>query len=134
MRATILARTTALAVFLSFAAGCSDTDKPVVKVEGKIRLSDGKPPPAGTKLMLNPTEGRTGTASAVTESDGSFKLTHVNGSTGAEIGKYTVQVIPPKEAEKDFYKQVSKDNAEGSLVAEIKEGMGPLELTLAKGR
>jgi hypothetical protein len=133
MRATILMRTTFVAL-LALAAGCSDTEKPIVKVEGKIKLSDGKPPPAGTKLTFNPAEGRMGTAVGSTEADGSFKLTHVSGSSGAEVGKYTVQVVPPKAAEAEFYKQVSKDRAEGSLAAEIREGMGPLELTLAKGR
>jgi hypothetical protein len=61
-------------------------------------------------------------------------LTHVSGASGAEIGKYTIQVTPPKESAAEFYKLVSKDKAEGSLSAEIKEGMGPLELTLQMGK
>jgi hypothetical protein len=129
---TIFART-ALFAALALVAGCGER-KPMVQVEGKIKFSDGKPLPAGTTLLFNPAEGRTGTASATTEADGSFKLKHVSGSSGAEVGKYTVQVIPPKDAEQEFYKQVSKDKAEGSLVADIKEGMGPLEFTLQKGR
>ncbi len=119
---------------LALAGGCGDTNKPMVRVEGKLTFGDGKPVPAGTKLLLNPAEGRTGTASATTEADGSFKLTHATGSSGAEVGKYTVQVLPPAEVEKEFFKRVSKDGAEGTLVADIKEGMGPLELTLPKIR
>lgn len=127
-------RRAALALLIGLAAGCSRTDKPVVPVEGTAKFSDGKPLPAGTKLMFNPTEGRTGTASATVGADGAFKLTHVTGSGGAEIGKYTVQVTPPQESAAEFYKAVSKDRAEGSLFAEIKEAMGPLELTLQKGK
>ncbi|MCI0703952.1 MAG: hypothetical protein L0241_23075 [Planctomycetia bacterium] len=134
MRRTTFARAVALLALLALIGGCTQASKPIVKVEGKIKFNDGKPLPAGTKLMFNPTEGRTGTATATTEADGSFKLTHVSGSSGAEVGKYTIQVLPPTEAEKEFYKQVSKDKAEGSLFAEIKEGMGPLELTLSKGK
>jgi hypothetical protein len=136
MRSTITAcvRAAALAGFATLAAGCSQTDKPIVPVEGKIKFSDGKPVPAGTKLMFEPTEGRTGTASATVEAEGAFKLKHVSGSGGAEIGKYTIQVKPTREGEAEFYKMVSKDKAEGSLYAEVKEGMGPLELTLNKGK
>jgi len=119
---------------LLLVAGCMKTERPIVNVEGKVTLGDGKPPPAGTTLMFSPTEGRVGTASATTEADGSFKLTHVTGAPGAEVGKYSVQVTPPNDVAKDFYKRVSKDAAEGSLIADIKEGMGPLELTLQKKR
>jgi hypothetical protein len=113
--------------------GCSgDVKKPVVPVEGKLKLSDGKPLPAGTLLLFEPTEGRTGTASATTEADGSFKLTHVSGSTGAETGKYTVKLTPPRGQEKEFYALVTKENAEGSLFAEVREGMPPLELSVTK--
>jgi len=125
---------TASCSLLALAAGCTSTNKPIVPVEGKLKLSDGKPPPAGTKLMFNPAEGRTGTASATTEADGSFKLIHVSGSKGAEVGKYSVQLTPPQGSEKEFYKLVPRDVAEGTLIAEIKEGMGPLELTIPKGR
>lgn len=122
----------ALLTLLALCLGCTQTEKPIVKVEGKAKFSDGKPLPTGTKLMFNPAEGRTGTASATVEADGAFKLIHVSGSTGAEVGKYSIQVTPPKEAATEFYKLVSKDAAEGTLFAEIKEGMGPLELTLQK--
>jgi hypothetical protein len=127
-----IAIATAGGVLLLFLSGCTTTEKPIVKVEGKLKLSDGKPPPAGTKLLFNPTEGRVGTASATTEVDGSFTLTHVTGASGAEIGKYTILLTPPADSAKDFYKSVTKDEAEGSLYAEIKEGMGPLELTIQK--
>lgn len=124
----------ALGAILGFVAGCTDTNRPIVPVEGKLTLSNGKPLPAGTKLMFNPAEGRTGTATATTEADGSFKLTHVSGSSGAELGKYSVQLTPPQGSEKEFYQLVSREKAEGALFAEIKEGMGPLTLTLPKGR
>ena len=44
------------------------------------------------------------------------------------MGKYTVVLLPPKDNAAEFYKVVPKEYYEGSgnLVAEIKEGMGPL--------
>jgi hypothetical protein len=123
--------TGALATFLTALIGCGETNKPVVQVEGKIKLADGKPPPAGTKLLFNPTEGRTGTASATTAADGSFKLTHVSGTSGAEVGKYTVLLSPPTPEDKEFYKLIPKDVAEGGLFAEIKEG-ARVELIIPK--
>jgi hypothetical protein len=48
------------------------------------------------------------------------------------VGKYIVQVFPPSEVEKEFYKYTSREVAEGSLTAEIREGMGELVLTLPK--
>jgi hypothetical protein len=132
MSRALIGIASACTVSLLLLPGCTTTEKPIVKVEGKVKLSDGTPPPAGTKLLFNPTEGRVGTASATTDADGSFTLTHVTGSTGAEVGKYTVQLTPPEATAKEFYKLVPKDTAEGSLYAEIKEGMGPLELTVRK--
>jgi hypothetical protein len=114
--------------------GCATTERPIVKVEGTIKTSDGKVLPAGTRLMFNPSEGRLGTATATTDANGKFLLTHVSGSSGAEIGKYTIVVMPSQGMEKEFYKLVPKDIAEGALSAEIKEGMGTLELKLPKGR
>jgi hypothetical protein len=127
---TTLTRAAAVVAILGLAVGCTETNRPVVKVEGTIKTSDGKLLPAGTKMLFNPTEGRTGTASATTEADGSFKLTHVSGTAGAEIGKYTVLLTPPSGGEKEFYKYISKSAAEDSLFAEIKDGMGPLNLTV----
>ena len=115
-------------------AGCGEEKKPIVPVEGRLKLSDGKLPPVGTKLLFSPAEGRTGTASATTDAGGAFKLTHVSGSDGAEIGKYTVQLLPPPSGDKEFYKLIPRDTADGALFAEIKAGMGPLELTVPKGK
>jgi hypothetical protein len=126
-----LTRLTVLAAALLL-VGCSGAEKPIVEVKGTLKFVNGGPLPAGTKLMFNPTEGRTGTATATTDAEGSFVLEHVSGTTGAEVGKYTIQLTPPQGAEKEFYKLVHKDVAEGSLFAEIKDGMGPLNLTVQK--
>ena len=110
-------------------AGCGD-EKPRVAVEGRLKLGEGKAPPAGTRLLFNPVEGRTGTASGTTDASGGFTLTHASGSAGAEAGLYTVQLLPPPGGEKEFYKLIPKEAADGALSAEVKEGMGPLELTV----
>lgn len=112
--------------------GCSSERKPIVPVRGQIRFSDGQPLPAGTTLKFEPAEGRTGTATATVEADGSFQAIHASGRSGIEVGKYMVQVFPPREIEKEFYKLTSRELAEGSLTAEIREGMGELVLTLPK--
>jgi hypothetical protein len=112
--------------------GCAGERKPIVPVRGHIRFSNGQPLPAGTTLKFEPAEGRTGTATATVEADGSFQAIHVSGRTGAEIGKYLVQVFPPREVEKEFYKYTSRDIAEGTLIAEVREGMAELQLTLPK--
>ncbi|MDW8242638.1 MAG: hypothetical protein RMJ88_05445 [Thermogemmata sp.] len=113
-------------------SGCSGDHKPIVPVRGTITFSDGQPLPAGTTLRFEPAEGRTGTATATVEVDGSFQAVHVSGRSGMEVGKYLIQVIPPREAEKDFYKHTPKEVAEGTLTAEIRDGMSPLQLTLPK--
>jgi hypothetical protein len=114
------------------AVGCAGERKPIVPVRGTIRFSDGQPLPAGTTLKFEPAEGRTGTATATVEAGGSFQAIHVSGRSGVEIGKYMVQVFPPREAEKEFYKYVSREAAEGSLIAEVREGTENLQLTLPK--
>jgi hypothetical protein len=112
--------------------GCSDVRLPQVEAGGKILFADGNPLPAGTTVLLNPTEGGVGTASGKTEVDGSFVLTHVSGSGGPEVGKYTVKLLAP-EGDRDFYKKVPSDVVNGDvLVAEIQEGMRPLELTVPR--
>lgn len=121
-----------LLVGLLGAVGCAGERKPIVPVRGSIRFSDGQPLPAGTTLKFEPAEGRTGTATATVEADGSFQAIHVSGRSGVEIGKYMVQVFPPREAEKEFYKYTSREVAEGSLIAEVREPMENLQLTLPK--
>jgi hypothetical protein len=108
--------------------GCSRTRHPVVEVKGKIQFADGKPLPAGTQLIFNPSEGRAGTASATIEADGSFSVEHVNGSSGAELGKYSVTLVAPPD-DPTFHKIVPKEYCEGGVLAvEVKEGMAPLDL------
>jgi hypothetical protein len=116
---------------LTVLAGCGGTNRATVTVSGKIKFSDGKPLPAGTTVVLNPTEGGASTASGKTDADGAFTLSRPSGS-GVEIGKYTVALLAP-EGDKEFHKLVPKDVVDGSVLsAEIKEGMGSLELTVPK--
>lgn len=114
--------------------GCGKTKFKVVPVEGKLVFADGTPLPAGTSIRLDPVAGEAGTATGTIDATGAFKLTHVSGRTGAEVGKYTVVLIPPKEGTAEFQKLVPKDYYEGSgaLVADIQEGMKPLELQVPK--
>jgi hypothetical protein len=133
MGRVLLSASRLLVVVVLFSAlGCGGTTKPRVPVAGKITFADGRPLPAGTTVLLNPSEGRVGTASGKTSADGSFELTHVTGASGAEVGKYTVKLLAP-EGDAEFYKTVPKDVVNGEvLVAEVKEGMGALELTVPK--
>jgi hypothetical protein len=129
--ATRLGLVAALAVL---AAGCNgETKYPAVPVTGKLTFADGKPLPKGTKLLFNPSEGGMGTASAVTDADGSFTATHVNGTTGAEVGKYTVVLRAPDGEDARFYKLIPKDYYDaGAFAVEVAEGMPPLDLKVKK--
>jgi hypothetical protein len=123
--------------FLLFAAilvaGCGNPNQTkVVPVQGKIAFADGKPLPVGSRLLFNPADGKMGNAAAVTDETGAFKVTHQSGSSGAAVGKYTVQVAAPEGGNADFYKIVPRtyfDNG-GILTAEVTEGMAPLNYTV----
>lgn len=133
-------RTTGLAAAAVFAAaclatGCGGSKNPIVPVEGKIGFDDGTPLPTGSRLVLNPSEGGTQSASGATDPSGGFKLKHATGTTGAEVGKYTVSLLPPEGDGGDFLKKVPKEYADGSsLVAEVKEGMAPLTLKVPRAK
>jgi hypothetical protein len=120
-----------LGLFVCFLAlpGCgASTQNPIVPVAGKIAFANGKKLPPGTRLLFNPVEGRVGTAVGATADDGSFQMTHVTGGTGAEVGKYTVQLLPPEANANEFLKVVPRDYREGGMLfAEVKAGMQPLE-------
>jgi hypothetical protein len=123
----------ALALGLGFVLlaipGCgSSTESPVVPVAGKIAFANGQKLPAGTRLVFNPVEGRVGTAVGATAEDGTFQATHVTGAAGAEVGKYTVQLLPPEGNAGNFLKIVPKSYyEEAALFAEVKPGMPPLD-------
>lgn len=129
-------RTGLVALLAAAAVGCGNSPKnKIVAVEGKIHYSDGKPLPAGTRLLFNPYEGGMGTAEGVTDGEGSFKMTHVTGIQGAEVGKYSVVLQAPEGEEGKFYKFVPKDYYDGGAFAvEVKEGMQPLDLKVLKRR
>ena len=116
--------------------GCgSSTQNPIVPVAGKIAFVNGQKLPTGTRLLFNPVEGRVGTAVGATADDGSFQMTHVTGSSGAEEGKYTVQLLPPEANAGDFLKVVPRDYREGAMLfVEVKTGMQPLELIVPAAR
>jgi hypothetical protein len=114
-----------LFVLALFVIGCSSkTEKPVVAVEGKITFEDGSPLPIGTRVVFNPSEGKVGTSTGITDASGSFKLVHVSGSSGAEVGKYNIMLLAPEDGNTAaFYKQVPRDYYEGGvLTTEIKQG------------
>jgi hypothetical protein len=125
-----------LTAWTAAARGCGGGPKnPVVPVAGTIAFADGSPLPAGTRVVFNPTDGGVGTASGTTAADGSFEVEHVTGRTGAEVGKYQVALLAPEDGAGNFWKLVPKEYADGQVLsAEVKEGMAPLTLKVAKLR
>ena len=121
-------------LIIAIAFGCSATPaKPITRVEGRVAFTDGTPLPKGTRVVFSPSEGVSKTASGTTEEDGSFKLTHASGRTGAEEGKYVVQLLAPEGDTGEFFKLVPASYNDGSkLSAEVKPGMGPVELSVQK--
>lgn len=119
----------AAALILAFLlAGCKATRFKIVPVEGKLTFNHGAALPAGTELRFTPAEGGVGAALAVVGADGSFKVTHEHGDSGAEIGKYVVLLGPPKD-DANFYRIVPRDYYDGGVLSvDVKEGMGPLDL------
>jgi hypothetical protein len=102
-------------------------------VQGTLSFEDGNPLPSGTRIQLNPTEGGVGPASARTDESGSFTLEHISGSTGAEIGMYTVVLQPPLEGDGTFEKLVPREYyGEGAFAIEVKDGMPPIELKVKR--
>ncbi len=111
-------------------AGCGGaTQNPIVPVEGKITLANGKKLPAGTRVVLQPVQGRLGSAMGTTAEDGSFKTLHVNGSAGAEEGQYSLKLLPPEGSPGEFQKVVPKQYQQDPIsFVEVKAGMSPLDL------
>ena len=109
--------------------GCGHNAKnPIVPVSGKVLFADGKPLPAGTRLLFNPAEGGNQTARGVTATDGTIQVTHATGAAGAEVGKYAVLLVAPEGDNGTFFKLVPRDYYDGGiLTAEVREGMAPLE-------
>lgn len=117
---------------LMLVTGCGKNNGKLVEVEGKIQFADGQPLPKGTRLYLLPATGKMGGGSAVTGEDGSFKVTHESGSTGAALGKYTVQLAAP-ENDASFFKMIPKDYYEGGMLTiEVKEDMKPVALKVTR--
>jgi len=78
------------------AVGCGGPGKPV-KVEGVVTLDD-KPLPGATVTFVPKDKGRS--ASGLTESDGSFRLTTFRTEDGALPGEYKVIIVVPEPLEK----------------------------------
>jgi hypothetical protein len=117
-------------------SGCGGgTQNTIIPVTGKIALASGKKLPVGTRLVFEPVEGRVGTALAAVSEDGSFQATHVTGATGAEVGKYTVKLLPPEAGSPEFSKLVPKQCQEEAFAfAEVKAGMAPLDFNVPASR
>jgi hypothetical protein len=121
-------------LIIALSLGCAAAPvKPIQHVEGRVAFTDGTPLPKGTRVVFSPSEGVSKTASGVTNEDGSFKLTHASGRTGAEEGKYVVQLLAPEGDSGEFFKLVPSSYNDGSrLSAEVKPGMGPVEISVQK--
>ncbi len=114
-------------------AGCGGPRFEIVPVNGKASFSDGSKLPEGTRLMLSPASGGSGSAIATLQADGSFELVHATGKKGAEIGKYSVEIRPPETAGSDFWKSIPEQFASGSFTTvEISKGMTALDIKLSK--
>lgn len=110
------------------ASGCGRKNE-TVDVSGKILYANNKPLPEGTRLHFEPTEGDRKAAMAVTTADGSFEVKHSQGGSGAEVGNYSIRVIPPEGFQGNFGKLVPESYIEGHVLkVEVKEGLAPLEL------
>jgi hypothetical protein len=123
----------ALGLLMIALPGCGKSYPKMVAVEGKVAFKDGSLLPKGTRLYFHPATGKMGTASAVLEEDGSFRVKHESGALGTAIGKYTVQLAAP-ENDKTFFKLIPKDYYEGTgnLTADVKDGMSPLSFQVIK--
>jgi hypothetical protein len=124
-----MARLTGLTVCALF-VGCATVDpRPIVPVSGSIVFVDGRPLPAGTRLMFNPGDGATESAIAVTRPDGTFEVVRVSGGKGMPVGKYVVLLRAPEGDNGEFFKIIPAEYYEGGVLnAEVKDGMSPLEL------
>jgi hypothetical protein len=71
-------------------AGCGKGKSKPIPTEGTVTL-DGKPL-ADAQVVFHPLEGKGQVASAITGSDGSFRLTTTNTGDGAVPGDYKVTV------------------------------------------
>jgi hypothetical protein len=109
------------------ASGCG-SGKKTIDVSGKILYANNKPLPEGTRLHFEPAEGDRESATAVTKADGSFEVEHSRGGSGAEVGNYSIRVLPPEGFEGNFGKLVPESYIDGHVLkTEVKEGMSPLE-------
>lgn len=115
-------------------SGCGpDPRFPIVSAQGKLTFEDGSPLPNGTRVVLNPTEGKVGHSTATADPEGMFTLKHASGRSGAEIGIYTVVLQPPVGDDGTFVKLVPKEYyGEGAFSVEVKEAMPPIELKVKK--
>ncbi|GBD35915.1 hypothetical protein HRbin36_01030 [bacterium HR36] len=113
--------------------GCGGPKRPLVEVSGKVLFDDGAPLPAGTRIILEPMEGGIGAASGETSADGSFRLRHVSGKTGAELGQYRVRLAAPKGDHGAFLQLVPPSYVEGNeLFLEVKQSMGEVTLRVKR--
>ncbi len=107
----------------------------MIEVKGNIKFANGKPLPEGSRLRFSPIDGGRKAASATVDADGSFTLTHATGGDGAEVGNYSVAVLPPSGKEIAFAKLVPDEYIDGDILsAEIKPGMSPLSFTVKPKR
>ena len=104
-----------LSSFLILGAGCGSAKNKIVDVQGKILFQDGKTLPAGTRLIFSPAHGGTGEHFAVADDNGVFDVEHVNGRSGAEIGKYMVLLAAPEDNPAPFFEIIPKEYYEGGI-------------------
>ena len=123
-------------VFMLSITGCGQaTRSPIVEVSGTIAYEDGDVLPEGTKVVLSPVLGGAGSAMAETDAAGNFSLKHVSGSSGAEVGNYTVELRSPPGMEQEFYSSVPSAYTDGgALATTIPDDGGSIKLVLRKSR
>lgn len=113
-------------------AGCGGSDLPPLgDVEGTVTM-DGQPLPNVTVQFHSNAGGRPG--SGVTDKDGKFKLTYLDGATGSKVGPSKVEITTfwpdgePGPGQKETVPE--KYNSKSTLSADVKPGKNTFDFPL----
>lgn len=127
-----LASLWALSVVVWAVVGCGRGDLPQLgDVEGTVKM-DGKPLPNATVQFHSEAGGRPG--SGVTDKDGKYKLTYVEGATGSKVGPSRVEITTfwpegePGEGQKETIP--ARYNSKSELKRDVKAGKNTFDFEL----
>lgn len=117
--------------------GCGPIDSPtdlskVVEVKGKVRLADGKAPPAGATMVFArvPGRGENGLqGDGMLKPDGNFAAT-VGGKPGVPAGKYKVFFECESDASKKAIPTKYQSGASTDIEIDVAESTTDLKVQL----